>query len=109
MSERRKHERWDGNILIDLEDPSGLIFEAVGLNLSSGGLCLIFPDAPAPCVAAEYNISFQLPTLTAKVENVIEIRWVDTIRTKLCGAAFIHGLRAIEVYTLQELLALERG
>lgn len=109
MRERRKHERWDGRILIDLEDPGDAPFEAVGLNMSLGGLCLIFPDAPSPVVGAEYNVSFHLPGLADTVENVIVIRWVDTIRSNLCGAAFIHGLRAIEVYTLNKLLALEEG
>lgn len=94
-------------MLIDLEDESGIIFEAVGLNFSAGGLCLIFPDAPSPSVGAEFNVSFQLPTLTDRVHNVIQIRWVDAIRTKLCGAAFLQGLRAIEVYTLNELIALD--
>ena len=107
MSERRQHGRWDGRVLIDLEDPSGIIFEAVGLNVSAGGLCLIFPDAPTPHVGAEYDVSFQLPTLSGRVRNIIEIRWVDRTRTKLCGAAFLQGLRAFEVYTLNELIKLD--
>lgn len=107
MIERRRHGRWDGRVLVDLEDPSGIIFEAVGLNFSAGGLCLIFPDAPTPRVGAEFDVSFQLPTLPDRVRSVIQIRWVDAIRTKLCGAAFLQGLRAIEVYTLNELIKLD--
>jgi hypothetical protein len=108
MVERRRHRRWDGRVLVDLEDPSGIIFEAVGLNLSTGGMCLIFPDAPSPQVGAEYNVSFALPQLAERIENVIEIRWVDAVRTKLCGVAFVHGLRAKEVYTLNNLIALDQ-
>lgn len=109
MSERRKHSRWEGRVLVDLEDPSGIIFEAVGLNIGAGGMCLIFPDAPSPTVGAEYDVSFQLPTLDDRVHNAIEVRWVDPVRTKLCGAAFLEGLRAVEIYTLNELLKLDRG
>lgn len=107
MSERRQHPRWDGHLLIDLEDQSGLIFEAVGLNISFGGLCMIFPDAPVPSVGAVYGVTLRLPNLTKPIENAIEIRWVDRVRTKLCGAAFIRGLRAREVYYLQELIRLD--
>lgn len=104
--ERRKHDRWDGHILVDLEDPSGLIFESVGMNLSIGGMCLVFPDAPAPHVGAQYKITFRLSNLDAPIENTIEVRWVDAVRTKICGVAFLDGLRAIEVYALNELISL---
>jgi hypothetical protein len=107
VAERRQHGRWDGRILVDLGDPSGLIFEAVALNVSAGGMCLIFPDAPTPRVGAEYDVSFQLPTLPEKVHNAIEVRWIDSVRTKICGVTFVQGLRAIEVYTLNELIKLD--
>jgi len=109
MSERRQHPRWDGHLLVDLEDHSGLIFEAVGLNISTGGLCMIFPDAPAPAHGAVYGVTLRLPNLVEPIENAVEIRWVDRVRTKLCGAAFIRGLRAREVYCLQELLSLDKS
>lgn len=109
MADRRQHPRWEGHILIDLEDHSGLIFEAVGLNISMGGLCMIFPDAPPPHYGAVYGISFILPTLTERVENAVEIRWVDRVRTKLCGGTFVRGLRAREVYAINELIKLDKS
>ena len=93
--------------MVDLEDSSGIIFEAVGLNISPGGMCLIFPDAPAPAVGQTYGVAFLLPTLSTKVVNEIEVRWIDRVRSKLCGGVFVHGLRAREVYTIQELLKLD--
>lgn len=109
VKERRKHGRWEGRVLVDLEDGSGIIFEAVALNVSIGGMCLIFPEAPAPEVGAVYGVSFRLPMLKTVVQNAIEICWVDRVRTKLCGATFVHGLRAAEAYTLKELLKLDEG
>lgn len=103
MSERRQYPRWEGPLLVDLEDSSGFIFEAVGLNLSTGGLCLIFPDIPNPLVGAIYGVSFQIPGMTHRAQNRIEIRWVDRIRTKICGVSFVQGLRAQEVYAIHEL------
>ena len=107
--DRRQRGRWDGRVSIDLEDPSGIIFEAVGLNISTGGLCLIFPAAPAPTVGAIYGVSFRLPTLKEPVVNTIAVRWIDILRAQICGAAFLKGLRAREVFTLNELLALDRN
>jgi len=102
--ERRQHPRWDGNLNVHLTDPSGLIVEAVGLNVSMGGLCLIFPHATTPQVDQVYAVSFKLPNLADLVENEVRICWIDTIRDRLCGGAFIQGLRAREVVALQELL-----
>jgi len=107
MEERRAYLRWDGHLLVDLEDTSGIIFEAVGLNIGPGGMCLIFPDAPPPYVGASYGVSFQLPTLNEKIKNAVEVRWVDRVRQKLCGCTFIRGLRAREVYAIQELIKLD--
>lgn len=106
--ERRKDHRWDGRLLVDIEDDSELVFEVVGLNLSLGGMCMIFPDAPPPKVGSLYRVSFRLPTLVVPLDNEVKVCWIDTIRTKLCGVSFIHGFRAREVYAWNELISLGR-
>lgn len=107
VNERRKQPRWEGNILVELEDPSGILFEVVGLNVSTGGLCMIFPDAPEPLVGAVYSVRFRLPNMNEPIDNAVEIRWIDGVRKKLCGGAFVRGMRAREVYSLGKLIELE--
>lgn len=105
MSERREHARWEGHFLVELEgDPEHRSFEAVGLNVSTGGLCLIFPDEPAPQVGDVYGVIFRLPNMNEDVENAVVIRWVDRERSKVCGGAFVRGLRAREAHAIGELL-----
>lgn len=90
--------------MVDLEDPSGLIFEAVALNVSVGGMCMLFPMTPT--VGSRYGVVLELPKLSSPVVNEIEVRWTDPVRAKICGVVFLKGLRAIEVYTLNELMAV---
>ena len=104
MTERRKYTRWEGHFLVELEAGGNtLSFEAVGMNISSGGMCLVFPDTPPPVVGDCYGVTLRLPNLNEDIENAIIIRWVDAERSKMCGGAFVRGLRAREVHAINEL------
>lgn len=103
MADRRKNPRWESHLLVELENRD-VVFEAVGINFSTGGLCLFFPDSPAPQIGDTYGLKFRFPNLNESVENAVEIRWVDKKRKKLCGGSFVRGLRAREVYALQQLI-----
>lgn len=89
---------------MSLTDPSGLIFEGLVLDISSGGLGLLLPDEHPPAWRDKYDVELVLPGLQQPLINQVEVRWVDTIRHRICGTAFLTGLKAREVKALQELM-----
>jgi hypothetical protein len=87
-----------------LTDESGLIFEGLVLDISSGGLGLLFPDNHLPTWKDKYKVELELPGLKQPLINNVEVRWVDIIRPRICGTAFLSGIHPLEVIAIQDLL-----
>lgn len=69
---------------------------------------MVFPDRPLPRVGACFAAQIALPNLSSPLENMVTIAWVNRTNTKMCGGAFVRGLRAKETYAIEELLKLSR-
>ena len=74
--------------------------QATGVNVSTGGMRLIFDPELTPTYHEQYTLEFTLPGVDEPTVVKGIVRWVDRIRTNECGVAFTTGLRAIEVWAL---------
>ena len=83
-------------------DRGGDQFGAVSVNISTGGLMLDLGDR-FPDVGDEFGLSFSIPGLEDPVTAPVVVRWADAVRNNLVGVEFTTGLRAREVYAIQQL------
>jgi hypothetical protein len=83
-------------------DRGGDTFSALSMNISTGGLMLDMGER-APTVGDEFGVSFEIPGLDEAVSAPVVVRWADAVRNNLVGVEFTTGLRAREVYAIQQL------
>ena len=77
-------------------------FPAVSVNVSTGGV-LLDCGVIMPGVAERLELKFSIPGLDEPVTTHAVVRWADTVRPNLVGVEFTTGLRAREVYAIQQL------
>jgi len=101
--ERRAYSRYATGVEVVVTHTSGLRVEATGVNLSGGGMRLIFGTDMVPVVDEEYEVVFTIPGCTSPTINRVVVRWTDRIRPYECGVQFLAGLRAIEMFAVINL------
>ena len=101
MDNRRGHLRVALSTNVNVAR-DGDTFPAVSINVSTGGL-LIDCGAITPTVADRLVLEFSIPGLEEPVRTSVVVRWADTVRPNLIGVEFTTGLRAREVYAIQQL------
>lgn len=100
--ERRAHERIDFGGEVELER-DGAKFEAVSKDIAAGGMCLVFGEAAPFMVGDQVTVRFHLPALSAPTEIPAIVRWVGGPDRAAGGLEFTHGLRAREVWAINQL------
>lgn len=80
----------------------GETFSAVSINVSTGG-ALLDCGVIMPSVEDLLVLKFSIPGLDEPVSTKVVVRWADTVRPNLIGVEFTTGLRAREVYAIQQL------
>lgn len=66
------------------------------LQLSLGGVRMLFAEEAVPSVGQIYELEFCLPGQSEDLKIQAVIRWVDYLSTGLAGLSFLRGLTAKE-------------
>ncbi|MEE9384027.1 MAG: PilZ domain-containing protein [Nannocystaceae bacterium] len=101
-TERRKSQRYAINFAVEISS-SGRGLECAGADLSLGGLRLVVSDPPVLAVGDRVEVSFRLPALEQIVRVGAIVRWVDREDDRNCGLQFTAGLRAREVWAINQI------
>lgn len=101
--ERRRYKRYALTVPVIVTDKGGFQAKAAGVNVSAGGMRLIFDPEMTPQHGELYKLEFTLPGRDQPVVVESIVRWVDRIMSHECGVAFTTGLRAIDVWALNQL------
>ncbi len=73
-------------------------------DLSIGGVKVLMPEGEPPLKSGErVSISFALPTLAKRIDRPAEVRWLGSDDGRVGGIMFLAGLRAGEVYAIEQM------
>jgi c-di-GMP-binding flagellar brake protein YcgR len=105
--ERRAHERIDFSGEVEVEH-AGETHEALSTDIAAGGMRVVFGDTAPVKVGDEITTRFRLPALDSTSEATAIVRWVGGPGNAAAGLQFNQGLRAREVWALNQLQLARR-
>lgn len=104
--ERRAHERIDftGEVEVVHDDQ---VYEALSTDIAAGGMRVVFGGTAPVRVGDVITVRFRLPALPAPSEAATIVRWVGGPDNAAAGLQFSEGLRAREVWAVNQLKAAQ--